>query len=684
MRVCHVIVFCIISSLSFGQTTDTVIWGQRVSDPFWYLENESDPRTIRWLKEQEEIVKKYSKLDSYTINGKDVNYWNNKAYSIGAPIKSRNKYFEIINGRAFMSEDIHSYVTPVSSYETIGDGRWISPDDFSVSLDLKYTAIVFNCDDSIDNEIRISVNKNSVLLDDHLIHVHGHQMGWYQDGFYYTRNEDMYASGFKKNLDPIQKIYYHKVRTPQSEDKQIFFRKAFPDNELIVHTSYDEKYLFFSDYNKSTETTSIFYQVLGDSGDQSIHYAIHKTVNQIGDVAVCNGLLYAVMRPGESPNGHLEILNLQMPDSGWHTIIPALSDSRIENVLVLKNKIVVKYLQAKRYAICVYDLDGRMLHLLEIPEGFQCSDLTAAYIDSTILFRSFSYTLPPVIYRFDLSTYKTEVVYEAHVNYDVDQYITEPTTCKSMDNIDIPITLIYKKGIVRNGNSPLILEVGEGFNSLPKIAYSPGIIGFLDAGGIYVNANIRGNRREHIDWHKAGMGTNKQKTVDDLTAVVDFLIQEKYTNTSRIAAIGARDGALAIANVVSQSPGLLRACILVDAPLDLANWERWGQSKVILNEYGSVKDSAEFKRILSLSPYHHIKASVKYPAILVQAPKLGIFSREHAMKYVARMQETNDKSNPCIYNHIEEGNRRRVSAMDLAFIWYVSFYNFIFRELDIK
>jgi prolyl oligopeptidase len=696
MRTTSILLFCIISIYAVGQSypaspqtpvSDT-IWGQRVEDPFRWLENESDPKTQQWLDYEKDFFKKYNASIPGNINVKSREYTSDANY-LGSLYKSRNRFFEVEFdnvGRVsiFITDKAKSIPSLLCKDTYIADGRNIVINGLYVSYDLKNTAVVFSAIDSMDNEARVVRNDYGMVLKDHLKHIQNNYIAWFQNGFFYTRNYNLHDPGYKNNLDPVQKIYYHKIGTLQDEDSLIFFRRYFPDNDLIPFTSYNEKYLFFLDRNKSKESYSVFYKKLADTIDAGVHTAILSTDRQMVPLEVSDDVLYAIGRGGDRENGRIEAFNTVKPDSGWHTLIPVLSDARIEQALILKDKIVIRYLQEKKYVIGVYDLYGQLLHFLEMPDGFYCGNMVATYYDNIVYLRSWSYVVPPVEYSFDLTTFKIEPVFEAKVNYDINKYTIEHLKYNSKDGEDIPITIAYSRDTKLNGESPLLLEVDGGFNTLPRIDYDWQIILFLDKGGIYANANVRGQRKENINWHKAGMGANKGKPTEDVTAAVKFLIEKGYSNSSRVGVLASGDGALAAANMIEQNPSIVRACGFFDAPFDLIRSEKFTKSKFFKNEYGSVSDSADFTRIFALSPYHHIDPSVQYPSLFIVANQVPReFPAVNAMKYIARLQQSSSNRNPYIFSYAKYEDNFLL-LFPFYYTKYENFWKFFYHELDVK
>ena len=333
----------------------------------------------------------------------------------------------------------------------------------------------------------------------------------------------------------------------------------------------------------------------------------------------------------------------------WKTIIPA-SENVLEGVSVLGGKFVAQYLKDAASHAYAYDLSGKLLYEVKLPTVGTISGFSGDKDDNEAFYTFSSFTFPPTIYRFDVAANKAEVFRKADVSFQPEDYVSEQLFYTSKDGTRVPMFITYKKGMQKTGKNPLLLYGYGGFNISVNPGFSVARIPFLENGGIYVIANIRGGGEYGEAWHKAGTKMQKQNVFDDFIAAAEFLIKEKYTSAKKLAIDGGSNGGLLVGACMTQRPDLFAVAIPEVGVLDMLRYHKFTIGWAWATDYGTSEESKEmFDYLKAYSPLHNLKPGVRYPATMVMTGDHDDrVVPAHSFKFAATLQASNAGNTPSL------------------------------------
>jgi len=625
---------------------DTFFQQHIVSDPYRWLENQYSKPVIDWVQEQNQLSKKYLAkasnktnaflaIDKYSYVGVPQNYTKAGKYYF--------RYFYYNNGgnpalyyKTQMSkdpseDDLHPLVDPAH----ISSKDKIVLRDYSVSKNSDLLAYQFSRNGSDWAEVKVVELKNAVHRNDHLKDVKFSNLSWKGDGFFYAA----YPEG------KVQKLFYHKIGTSQSEDKLIYEANSL-STTLSFFTTTDERYFVLTVRNEQTGSKTFFY-IDYDQAEpmlKPILANIKFAFNILGSV---NGKFIAQTNH-EANNWRLVEFDPKSPFN-WREVVPESPDMLMDNTFLLKDRMIITYLSKGRPFLTVIDYSGKMLYKLELPIATTIGNITGSADEDEVLFRYYSYTFPTVVYKFNIRTFERTLTERTTVTYDLDNFEYKQVDYSGKDGTLVPMTLVYKKGIQLNGKNPTLLEAYGGFGAISQPSFSPGLIHFIKSGGVFAYASIRGGGELGSEWAMQGRGQNKQTSFDDYISAAEYLIKTGYTSSDKLAGTGASNGGLVVATAAIQRPELFKAVVPKVAPLDMLRFEKFTIGIFHTDEYGSTKDSLGFQLLSRYSPLHNIKENINYPSMLIMSS--GNDDRVppfHSYKFAAALQNRPSQKNPIL------------------------------------
>ena len=360
-------------------------------------------------------------------------------------------------------------------------------------------------------------------------------------------------------------------------------------------------------------------------------------------------------------------------------VIPE-EDNVLEQVELAGDRIMAKYLVDAHSVIRVMDRQGKFQHDLKLPEYVNVSSMNGETGDNELFYSLASYTIPTTIYRYDVKSDSSTVLFKPAVDFNPDDYVTRLEFCTSKDGTKIPLYIVHHKNVKMNGKNPTWLYGYGGFNVSLLPRFSPARIVWLENGGIFVNANLRGGGEYGEEWHKAGIKLKKQNVFDDFIAAAEYLIRNNYTKPSRLAIAGESNGGLLIGAVINQRPDLFGVAFPGVGVMDMLRYHKFTIGWAWESDYGSVNDSAEFNYLLGYSPLHTIRKNVNYPAVLVTtADHDDRVVPAHSFKYIATLQEKYKGPNPVMIRIQTKaghgaGKPTQFQIEEMADIWAFAFY----------
>jgi len=669
--------------------------GTMVEDLYQWLEKDDDPEVKAWSNAQNQRTRQYlDKLPDRAAIERQLTEW----YAKTSP-----SYFSLISrpGTLFAMKfqppkQQPLLVTLTSADDLKSEKVVLDPnvldakgttaiDWFVPSLDGKHVAISLSKGGSEDGTLHFYETATGKALPDTIAHVQyptaGGSAAWNNDGtgIYYTRFPRT-GERPEADLNFYQQIYFHKLSTADTDDTYSI-GKDFPRiAEIVLQASRDGRYILATVAN-------------GDGGDFA-HYLLGpngtwKQITQFSDQIKAARLgrdnaLYLLSRAG-APRGKILRLSLGTPElKNAVEIVPA-GEAVIEQIVPTANALYVGDLLGGPSQIRRFGLDGKGETMIPIPMISAVQEMVALE-DNSLLFRDVSYTQPSA--WFHCAQGKTEPVETALRTTSPVSFADIEVTREfaiSNDGTKIPLNIIFRKGMKRDGQNPTLLYSygGYGISMSPNFDFTRRL--WFDRGGVYVVANIRGGGEFGEEWHKAGNLTRKQTVFDDFAAAAEYLIKAKYTRPEKLAIQGGSNGGLLMGAMITQHPDLVWAVVSAVGIYDMLRVELAPNGAFNVTEFGTVKNPEQFKALYAYSPYHHVVDGTKYPSILMMTgANDGRVAPYHSRKMTARLEEANKSDNPILLRTSSSAGHGIGTALSERIKQLADIYAFLFAQLDMS
>ncbi|MDD4971404.1 MAG: prolyl oligopeptidase family serine peptidase [Paludibacter sp.] len=628
-------------------------FGVDVHDPYRWLENDTSAATSSWVKTQNKVTNNFLAQIPFRSELKKrltslMNY-----PKFGSPVKKNGQYYFLKNNGLQNQSVLYRQATLASTPEVLLDPNSFSTDGTvalhaqTFSKDGKYLGYSISRNGSDWNEIFVMDVASKQVLADHINWSKSSGISWQGDGFYYSAYDAPEPGKEYSNKNEFEKVYYHSVGQLQSQDKLIYENKNFPLRECYPIVTEDEKYLFITE----TETTTGNELWIKDLTIPNAQFELFAPgfVNDYSVVDHVNGKIY-VLTNWQAPKQRLmEVDPKNHLAKYWKEIIPE-SKSVLERVSIIGGKILAEYMKDASNHAYGFDLSGKKLYEVKLPTLGTLSGFTGDKDDNEAFYIFNSYTLPPTVFRFDAAKNKSEVFRKTEVAFKSEDYISEQVFYTSKDGTKVPMSITYKKGMKKDGKNPLMLYGYGGFNISLNPTFSAVRIPFLENGGIYVVANIRGGGEYGEAWHLAGTKMHKQNVFDDFIAAAEYLISKKYTSTNKLAIDGGSNGGLLVGACLTQRPGLFAVAIPEVGVLDMLRYNQFTIGWSWTSDYGNSQESKEmFEYLKGYSPLHNVKSGINYPATLVMTGDHDDrVVPAHSFKFAATLQANNAGNAPTL------------------------------------
>jgi len=686
-----IVTFIFCSLLSWGQHyTQIITKEQAVIDTFYnkfvirdnyrWLENTRSKDINEWMSQQKDVCEKY--LNRAVFNSDSYNSIDKYSFvKYNNPQRQGDYYFTYATYNEgvpalFYQTDINDDPIPLVDPNFISSKDKIVLTDFSVSKNSKLLAYQFNRNGSDWSEVNVVSLQTRNPKKDHLQGLKFSNISWLGDGFFYTTVSQKGQFGTIND----QKIYYHKIGAEQQSDSTVFSLEADQSEDRLNYlTTSDERFIVIKKTDKETKSSN-YYFIDYSLAHPTLKPLLTNIKKHIDVLDSKNGKLIASATTNSDYGSIIEI-DPENP-SQIRTIVPERKDTLLLKVNPFNDRIVAFYQTNEHPLVVITDYSGNILQKLRFPVGSSVSGFEGNFKDEEVLFDYCNYTTPSVVYKFNLKTFKKELVKKTSINYSIDKIEYKTVEYISKDSIKIPMILVYEKGIKLDGNNPTILKAYGGFGIVQTPSFDPGIVYFIKQGGVYAFANIRGGGDKGFNWALQGRGENKQKSFDDFISAAEYLINSSYTNSKKLAATGVSNGGLVVAVAAIQRPDLFKAVVPVVAPLDMIRFNKFTVGNWWTDEYGAVNDSLGFARIHNYSPYHNIKDNINYPAmLLVTSENDDRVPPFNSYKFAAKLQSRTAQKNPIILK-IEKNSGHNGATTFLSRIQAkADIYGFIMNEL---
>jgi prolyl oligopeptidase len=629
--------------------------GVAVPDPYRWLEELDSAETKAWVEGENKMTFAYlEKIPSRAaIKERLTMLWNYERY--GVPDKEGGRYFFTRNDGLQNQAVLYTVASLEGAPRVLLDPNTLSKDGTvalagtAVSEDGKYLAYGVAEAGSDWNTWKVRSVDTAQDLGDTLRWVKFSGASWTKDGkgFFYSRYAEPVAGAELKNVNLDQKIYFHKLATAQAEDALVYERKDQPEWLLNGTVTEDGRYLVISVAQGKTVNTGLYYKDLQTPGAPVLEL-LSKFDARYAFVGN-DGPLFWVQADRDAPRGRILAIDTRKPEpKDWIVVVPESKDA-LQGASVVGERFFASYLKDARSVVRTYDLAGKPLTEIELPGIGTAGGFSGKRKDTETFFYFTSYTSPTTIYRYDVTAGKSSVFRAPKVAFDASAYETRQVFYNSKDGTRVPMFLTHKKGFVANGSNPTLLYGYGGFNIPLTPAFSISTLAWLERGGVYAVANLRGGGEYGESWHMAGTRLQKQNVFDDFIAAAEWLIANKVTSTPHLAIEGGSNGGLLIGAALTQRPELFGAAIPAVGVMDMLRFHKFTIGWAWVSDYGSSDDPKEFAALRAYSPYHNLKKGTCYPPTLVTTADHDdrVFPA-HSFKFAAALQDAQACDKPTL------------------------------------
>ncbi|MDR1879488.1 MAG: prolyl oligopeptidase family serine peptidase [Tannerellaceae bacterium] len=632
------------------QTVDTY-FGAEVADPYRWLENDTTQATMAWVEAENNVTSAYLSGIPFRDNLKRRLTDLTDYEKVGIPYKKNGRYYFFKNDGLqnqsvlYVRETLDGEASVLLDPNTLSEDGTVALAGFSFSNNGKYLAYSISRSGSDWNEIFVVDLATGRQMPDHILWSKFSGASWEGDGFYYSAYDAPTTGKEYSVMNENHKIYYHKVGEPQSSDRLAYQNPAEPKRFYYSDVSSDERLLFIFEAGAGSGN-NLFVKELKKPGAPVVRLTedfeyIYSPIETIGDK------IYIHTNYG-APRFRIMVADVASPGiAHWTELVPE-SESVLSGAAVIGGKFILTYEKDASHHAYVYTLNGEKEHEIALPTlgsvGF-----SGDKDDKETFYVFTSFTFPPTIYSYDMDANKSTLYMAPKVAFNPEEYTTEQVFYPSKDGTKIPMFLTYKKGLKKDGNNPVLLYGYGGFNISLSPSFSTNRLVFLENGGIYAQANLRGGGEYGEEWHQAGTKMNKQNVFDDFIAAAEYLIAERYTKRERLAINGGSNGGLLVGAVVNQRPELFRVAVPAVGVMDMLRYHTFTIGWNWASDYGTSEDSREmFEYLHAYSPLHTIRNDgTRYPAILVTtADHDDRVVPAHSFKYAATLQASDTGDAP--------------------------------------
>ncbi len=664
-------------------------FGVSVEDPYRWLENDTTAETEAWVKAQNKVTFGY--LDSIPfrddIRKRLKEIWDYPKMS--APYHRGDYYFIYKNDGLqnqsvlYYKENLDDKAKVLLDPNKLSDDGTVALAGTSVSDDGKYLAYGISRSGSDWKEYYVREIESGNDLEDKIKWIKFSGVSWYKDGFFYSRYPEPKDGSELSAMNTDNKIYYHKLGDKQADDKLIYEDPEHPGWSFSAGTTDDNKYMIIS-ASESTSGNALYIKNL-EKGQKDVTKIITGFDNDYWVIDHINGRLYVMTNDG-APRYRLVAIDPDNPDrENWENVIPE-KDFVLRSVSPIGGKLIAKYMKDAHSVVKVFDMAGDYQYDVDIPVLGTVGGFGGEKEDDVTFYTVTSFTTPATVYKYDIDKNESELYRESQIDFDASKYETKQVFYESKDGTEVPMFIVHKKGIELDGSNPAILYGYGGFNISLTPSFSITRLLWLEQGGIYAMANLRGGGEYGEEWHKAGTKMNKQNVFDDFIAAAEYLIDNDFTNSDKLAIMGGSNGGLLVGAVTNQRPELFEVAVPSVGVMDMLRYHLFTIGKFWASDYGTSSDSKEmFEYLYSYSPLHNISEDKEYPAVLVKtADHDDRVVPAHSFKYIATLQEKYDGENPVMIRIETKAGHGAGKPTEKIIDEYADVYAFIFDNMDIK
>ncbi|MBD1832865.1 S9 family peptidase [Cyanobacteria bacterium FACHB-472] len=632
--------------------------GTKVEDPYRWLEDPDSDETKAWVEAQNQVTFEY--LNQITVREKIkhrlTQLWDYEKFSI--PFKEGDRalrYFYFKNDGLQNQSVLYTLISLDAEPRVLLDPNKLSEDGtvalsgVSISEDAKLMAYGLSTSGSDWQEWKVRDIETGEDISDHLKWIKFSGASWTKDnqGFFYSRYDEPNEETKLEDVNYYQKLYYHQLGKPQSEDILIYHRPDQKEWGFSGGVTEDGRFLIISVWLGTDPKNLIFYKDLANPNAEVVELinefeANYSFIDNDGDV-------FWFRTDLDAPRGRVIAIDTKNPArSQWQEIIPQ-TDEVLESVGLLNNQFVVDYLKDAHTQVKIFDLNGAFVREVELPGIGSAGGFSGKRYDTETFYSFTSFTTPATIYHYDMVSGESTIFRQPKVDFNPADYETNQVFYSSKDGTQVPMFITHKKGLQLDGNNPTYLYGYGGFNVSLTPSFSVGSLIWLEMGGVYAIPNLRGGGEYGEEWHQAGTKLNKQNVFDDFITAAEWLISNKYTKPAKLAIGGGSNGGLLVGACLTQRPDLYGAALPAVGVMDMLRFHKFTIGWAWCSEYGSAENPDEFKALYAYSPLHNLKSETSYPATMITtADHDDRVVPAHSFKFAAALQEAHAGKNPVL------------------------------------
>ncbi len=630
-------------------TIDTY-FGEKVADPYRWLEDDLSAETEAWVKSQNKVTFDYLSQIPYRedIKKRLTELWNYEKFT--APFKEGDYYY------FYKNDGLQNQYVLYRQKENGDPEVFIDPNTFSKDATTSLSSISFSENGKLAayaiseggsdwRKVIVIDAMSKKQVGDTLRDVKFSGVSWYKnEGFYYSSYDKPKGSELSAKTDQ-HKLYYHKLGTSQKEDK-VIFGDELKRRYVGGYVTENQKYLIVT-AAISTSGNELYYADL-TTADKTIKPLVTNVENDYNVVEADDNALY-IYTNHNAPNGKLLKANLANADQkNWETLVPETKD--VMSVNSGAGYFFVEYMKDAVSVIEQYDMNGKKLRDIELPGIGSAGGFGGKKTDKDLYYSFTNYVTPGSIYKLDPKTGASTLYKKPNVQFNPDNYTSEQVFYTSKDGTKIPMIITYKKGTLRNGKNPTILYGYGGFNISLTPSFSIVNAVWMEMGGVYAVPNLRGGGEYGKAWHDAGTQMKKQNVFDDFIAAAEYLIDNNYTSKDYLAIRGGSNGGLLVGATMTQRPDLMKVALPAVGVLDMLRYHTFTAGAGWAYDYGTSEQSEEmFNYLKAYSPVHNVKEGIEYPATLVTTGDHDDrVVPAHSFKFAAELQDKQSGNNPVL------------------------------------
>ncbi|MDQ3749695.1 MAG: prolyl oligopeptidase family serine peptidase [Acidobacteriota bacterium] len=664
--------------------------GTKISDAYRWLEDDNSAETKTWVEAQNKLTFAYLNQipEREKIKARLTELWNYERYS--APLKAGKHYFYTKNDGLQNQSVWYIAESPTDPGRVFIDPNKLSTDGTVALAGLRFTddgklaAYGLATAGSDRTEWRVKDVETGQDLTDVLKPNRQGGASWLKDnsGFFYSRFPETQQGAELRAQTFNQKLYFHKIGTPQSEDVLIYER---PDNKEFFmggSVTEDGNWLIISVGKGTSPKNMVYFKNLKMEKSPILPLVDSLTANYsfIGN----DEANFYFQTDKDTPRAKIVMVNVLAKDRIWKDVIPEAQET-LQGVNFINNQFVLNYLKDAYTQIKIHDINGKFIRDVKLPGIGSAGGFGGKRFDTETFYSYSSYNAPPTIYRYDMKTGKSELFRQAKVNFNPADYEVKQVFYNSKDRTKVPMFIIHKKGLKLDGTNPTLLYGYGGFNISQTPGFSVSRLVWLEMGGVFAVANLRGGAEYGEAWHEAGTKLKKQNVFDDFIGAAEWLIANKYTSPKKLAIQGGSNGGLLVGAVLNQRPDLFGAALPAVGVMDMLRFPKFTIGWAWTSDYGSPDKADEFKAIYAYSPLHNIKTGTKYPAVLVTTADHDdrVFPA-HSFKYAAALQAAQSGDAPILIRIETKAGHGAGKPTSKQIEEIADIYGFLMKNLEMK